>query len=565
MEKMHFFVPEIRIPVGNSNFREIREENFYYVDKTGFIFELLNSTEKVRLITRPRRFGKTLMMSMMENFFNIEKNSKELFDDLEISNYKALCDTYMNQYPVIFLSLKNIEGLNFESAYDSLCILISNIFKPYTALMDSDKIDEEDKRLFFKLKSRKASIAEMKESIKLLTRILFDYYGKQVIILLDEYDVPLAKAADNGYYVEMLDIMRGIMQVLKDNDYLNFAVVTGCLRISKESIFTGVNNFSTSSVISKDFNKYFGFTEEDIKKLLVDSGAEMQYPIIKKWYDGYNFGGIDMYCPWDVTCYVRDFIKNKKTEATCYWTGSSGNSIIRFFIDKYSKFIKMDLERLLREECIQKKISLNVTYGELQDSVENFWSVLFLSGYLTVDKNSDISMATENGGMLSLKIPNTEIKQIFIENIDKWVEAATGKLWEVDALVKAIYEKDTNTIASEVTKILKKTISYFDYSESFYHAFLAGILTGAGQCIKTNPETGEGRSDIIMEDPDSGKVFIFELKRTKVEEYMEKACIAALMQIKEKHYDDDFIDDYEEIIHYGVAFYKKRCRVKLGN
>lgn len=563
MEKSNTFVPAIRIPVGISNFREIREKDLYYVDKTGFIFELLNSTEKVRLITRPRRFGKTLMMSMLENFFNIEKDSAELFSGLEISNYTQLCESCLNKYPVIFLSFKEIEGNNFETTCRKLKNKIYTLCKSYLFLLDSDKIDQDDKSLFAKLKTGMADEVELQDSLVLLTRLLFNYYRKQIIILIDEYDVPLAKAADNGYYKEMLGLMRGILQVLKDNDYLEFAVLTGCLRVSKESIFTGVNNFTTNSIVSKDFNQYFGFTESDVRRLLMDFQASGQYAVIKQWYDGYNFGGMDMYCPWDVTRYLADYMKNGKTEAACYWAGSSGNTVICFFISKYARCIKLDLEKLLRGETIQKKLSFNLTYGELQDSVENFWSVLLLSGYLTVEKNSDFDKVTEDGGILSVKIPNAEIKQIFIDTIDKWVENATGKLWNATTLIEAIWKKDVVTMSSEITKILKKTISYFDYSESFYHAFLAGVLTGAGQYVSTNPETGEGRSDIVLEDSDNDRVFIFELKRTKAESDMEKACIDALNQIQDKHYDDEYTDNYDEIIHYGVAFYKKRCLVKM--
>lgn len=563
MEKTNTFVPAIRIPVGISNFREIREKDLYYVDKTGFIFELLNSTEKVRLITRPRRFGKTLMMSMLENFFNIEKDSAELFSGLEVNRYTQLCDSYLNKYPVIFLSFKEIEGNDFEAVCRKLKNKIYIVCKSYLFLLDSNKIDQDDKSLFAKLKTGMADEIELQDSLVLLSRLLFNYYNKQIIILIDEYDVPLAKAADNGYYKEMLGLMRGILQVLKDNDYLEFAVLTGCLRVSKESIFTGVNNFTTNSIVSKDFNQYFGFTESDVQKLLIDFQASEQYPVIKQWYDGYNFGGLDMYCPWDVTRYLADYMKNGKTEAACYWAGSSGNTIICSFISKYARFIKLDLEKLLRGEAVQKKISFNLTYGELQDSVENFWSVLLLSGYLTVEKDADFDKVTEDGGILAVKIPNEEIKQIFIETIDKWVENATGKLWNVSPLIEAIWKKDVSAMSSEITKILKKTISYFDYSESFYHAFLAGVLTGAGQFVSTNPETGEGRSDIVLENPDNDRVFIFELKRTKAESDMEKACLAALNQIQDKHYDDEYIDSYDEIVHYGVAFYKKRCLVKM--
>lgn len=566
MDKENTFISQIRIPVGNSNFQEIREKDMYYVDKTGFISELLNYTDKVQLITRPRRFGKTLMMSMLKCFFDIEQDNRVLFSGLEIGRNKVLCAEWMNQCPVVFLTFKEIEGLDFESAYDCLKDVLAEIFNQYSFILDADNVNDYDRKLFTNLQNGMASKMEVKKSLKLLTRLLYAHYNKQVIILLDEYDVPLAKAHERGYYEEMLDLMRGMLQVLKDNDCLNFAVLTGCLRVSKESVFTGVNNFSTSSIISKNFNRYFGFTEKDVQQLLKDFGMSEQYSLVKEWYDGYNFGSVDMYCPWDVTCYVMDYVRSKRQMPACYWAGSSDNSIIRTFIDKYRNLIKTDFEKLLNGEVVRKQVSLNLTYDELQDSVDNFWSVLLLSGYLTTERNDDYyEMATEDGGVFSLKIPNTEVREIFINTIDKWMQAASGKLWDISKLINAIWEKDIDVMSQEITNILRKTISYFDYSENFYHAFLAGILSGAGQVVKTNPETGMGRSDIILEDSDNSRVVIFELKRTKEEKQLEAFCEQALTQIKNMGYADEYADDYNEIICYGISFYKKKCLVKVEN
>ena len=565
MDKENTFISQIRIPVGNSNFQEIREKDLYYVDKTGFISELLNYTDKVQLITRPRRFGKTLMMSMLKCFFDIEQDNRVLFSGLEIGRNKVLCAEWMNQCPVVFLTFKEIEGLDFESAYDCLKDVLAEIFNQYSFILDADNVNDYDRKLFTNLQNGMASKMEVKKSLKLLTRLLYAHYNKQVIILLDEYDVPLAKAHERGYYEEMLDLMRGMLQVLKDNDCLNFAVLTGCLRVSKESVFTGVNNFSTSSIISKNFNRYFGFTEKDVQQLLKDFGMSEQYSLVKEWYDGYNFGSVDMYCPWDVTCYVMDYVRSKRQMPACYWAGSSDNSIIRTFIDKYRNLIKTDFEKLLNGEVVRKQVSLNLTYDELQDSVDNFWSVLLLSGYLTTERNDDYyEMATEDGGVFSLKIPNTEVREIFINTIDKWMQAASGKLWDISKLINAIWEKDIDVMSQEITNILRKTISYFDYSENFYHAFLAGIFTGAGYAVESNKEHGEGRSDIVVSDYMDGWVARFEIKYSDSPEELETDCEKAIRQMDERMYAAEYEEQYpaERILCYGISFFKKRCLVK---
>ena len=551
----------MKLPVGIDQFDKLIKSGFYYVDKTRLIEQLLQNWGEVNLFTRPRRFGKTLNMSMLKSFFEIGAD-KTLFDQLYIAANKELCEEHMGQYPVIFLSLKGVDGLNFEEAKSMLKITIRTEAQRHYELKKSEKVSEENRKLFNDILSGQDERIE--DSLRMLSQILFEHYGKKSIILIDEYDVPLDKAFQHGYYKEMVSLLRGLFgQALKTNEFLQFAVLTGCLRVSKESIFTGVNNFSTSSVISKNFNKYFGFTEEDVQRMLKDFGALEQYPLVKEWYDGYNFGGIDMYCPWDVTCYVMDYVRNKKITPSCYWSGSSDNAIIRAFIDKYRGIIKTDFEKLLNGKTVNKKVSLNQTYGELQGSVDNFWSVLLLSGYLTIEKDDDYyNTVTEDGGVFALRIPNTEVKEIFINTINRWMESATGRVWDASNLINAIWKKDVDVMSKEITGILRKTISYFDYSESFYHAFLAGILSGAGQVVKTNPETGEGRSDIVMEDSDNSRIVIFELKRTKKKEEMRASCEQALKQIEEVGYMKEFIDDYDEIICYGISFYKKTCLVK---
>jgi len=556
MTWMNSFTAKLKMPIGISDFETIRKRNAYYVDKSSLISELINSMSAVTLFTRPRRFGKTLTMSMLESFFNIEKNSKNLFDGLEISKNEALCATWMNEYPVISLTFKEIEGLDFETAYEYLKEVLADLFSQYPFLIDEASTAENDKELFYNLQNCSATKAGVKKSLKLLVKLLFNYYGKPVILLLDEYDVPLAKAADNGYYKEMLDIMRGILQVLKDNNNLAFAVITGCLRISKESIFTGTNNFKINTITSKRFNEYFGFTEREVKELLQDINASSQYDKIKEWYDGYNFGGVEIYCPWDVINYADDFINEDKVEPSCYWNNTSGNTIIRSFIDRFSNEIRDDFEVLLKGGQIQKTIKEDLTYDLLHSSEENFWSVLYLTGYLTMVKESKF-ISKE----ITLKIPNKEIREIFNDTIKEWFATTVGNM-NRNKLFQAIWNADVATITEQMTKILIRTISYYDYREDFYHAFLVGIFTGAGYSVKSNRENGEGRSDVVIKDNNNMRVAIFEVKYSEKKAYLEKDCDRALDQIRDRQYFVEFEDEYEEVFCYGISFWKKRCLVK---
>ncbi|MBP0060351.1 AAA family ATPase [Anaerobutyricum soehngenii] len=553
---MNSFTAKLKMPIGISDFETIRKRNAYYVDKSSLISELINSMSAVTLFTRPRRFGKTLTMSMLESFFNIEKNSKNLFDGLEISKNEALCATWMNEYPVISLTFKEIEGLDFETAYEYLKEVLADLFSQYPFLIDEASTAENDKELFYNLQNCSATKAGVKKSLKLLVKLLFNYYGKPVILLLDEYDVPLAKAADNGYYKEMLDIMRGILQVLKDNNNLAFAVITGCLRISKESIFTGTNNFKINTITSKRFNEYFGFTEREVKELLQDINASSQYDKVKEWYDGYNFGGVEIYCPWDVINYADDFINEDKVEPSCYWNNTSGNTIIRSFIDRFSNEIRDDFEVLLKGGQIQKTIKEDLTYDLLHSSEENFWSVLYLTGYLTMVKESKF-ISKE----ITLKIPNKEIREIFNDTIKEWFATTVGNM-NRNKLFQAIWNADVATITEQMTKILIRTISYYDYREDFYHAFLVGIFTGAGYSVKSNRENGEGRSDVVIKDNNNMRVAIFEVKYSEKKAYLEKDCDRALDQIRDRQYFVEFEDEYEEVFCYGISFWKKRCLVK---
>ena len=558
MAVANFFTQPINMPVGVSSFEKIRKSNAYYVDKTGLVEELILAEADVTLFTRPRRFGKTLTMRMLESFFSIEKNSRDLFQGLKISENTELCDAYMNKYPVIFLTFREVEGLEFDEAYDCLRELIADLFNRYNFLIAKDWIVENDKKLFQQLQSCVSSKTGIKKSIKLLIKLLYAYYNKPVILLLDEYDVPLAKASENGYYREMLDMMRGIMQVLKDNDYLKFAVITGCLRISKESIFTGTNNFRVNTIASSRFNEYFGFTENEVRKLLKDAGTLNQYSDIKEWYDGYNFGGIDIYCPWDVVSYVDDFLGGEKNLPKCYWMNTSGNEVIRTFIDRYAEEIQEDFEELLAGKFIRMPIKEDLTYDLLHSSKDNFWSILYLTGYITGEKSSSLEL-----GEMLLRIPNKEIKEIFNDTISQWFKEKVNTL-NREKLFAAVWKGDSEVLTEQITKLLVQTISYYDYREDFYHAFLAGIFTGAGYRVESNKEHGEGRSDIVVKDTRNFRVAVFEIKYSDKKADLGKYCEKALVQIINRQYTVDYVEDYDEILCYGIAFYKKRCLVKKG-
>ena len=548
----------LNIPVGVSDFAEIRENGYYYVDKTGLIAELLKtSATKVTLITRPRRFGKTLGMSMLANFFDIRKNSAPMFQGLEIAQNEALCEEWLNQWPTLFLTFKRVDGLDFPSALEMLSSVIAELCVEHQYLLSSDNADSYDRSLMERVIHGNASVGTIKNSLLSLTRAMYAYYGKPVILLIDEYDVPVAKANSNGYYKEMLDLMKGIMQALKDNPYLRMAVITGCLKIAKESIFTGTNNFVSDTITTSRLNEYFGFIQSDVDRILRDANAENHAQSIREWYDGYHFGSFDVYCPWDVMNYIRDLQHDPDARPAGYWKNTSDNAIIRSFIDYAGSGITTKLETLLSGGSIIQRIDEDLTYDYLHSTEDNLWSILYLTGYLTAARHSDPA-AKIPAGMTALTIPNAEIREIFETTIIKWFND-TAKVWNRKALFDAVWSGDSVSITEEMNKLLRKTISYHDYREDFYHAFLAGIFAGAGYTVDSNKEHGEGRSDIVVYDPVNCRVAVFEAKYSTALSRLSMDCDAALRQIDERMYAKEFEDDYDTVLCYGVSFFKKRC------
>ena len=549
----------INVPVGISNFEKIRQDGYYYVDKTGLIKDMLkNKIPEVTLITRPRRFGKTLAMSMLASFFDIRRDSKKLFQGLNISKEQQLCNDWMNQYPTLFLSFKDVDGTIFENALGLLQFTIAELCKKHTYLIESDVVDQDDKETFRKLKSMGSNLPELQGSIIMLMNMMKAYYNKPVILLIDEYDVPIAKASSNGYYKEMLEVMKAMLSTaLKDNEALKFAVVTGCLKIAKESVFTGTNNFVSDTISSERYNEYYGFTQKDVDQILQDAQIEEKASDIKEWYDGYRFGEFDVYCPWDVMNYLWDLTNNQNAKPVSYWKNTSDNAIIRSFIDYAGSGIQKKMEKLMAGDTIDQKIEENLTYDYLHSSEENFWSILYLTGYLTRDKEEKESA----DGKITLKIPNKEIREIFETTVQDWF-SDTAKLQDRKHLFDAVWNGDEQTLTQEISRLLRITISYHDYREDFYHAFLAGIFAGAGYSVESNKEHGEGRSDLVIFNEYEGKVAVFEAKYSKEVKNLEEDCEKAIQQIDHRMYAKEFEDSYDEVICYGISFYKKRCVVK---
>ena len=558
---------DLKIPVGISDFAKIRKYDYYYVDKTGLIVDLLEKeTAEVTLITRPRRFGKTMGMSMLANFFDIRKDSQAMFEGLEISKNEALCSEWMNQWPVLFLTFKDVDGLTFASAKEMLLNRIAAIYNDHSYLLEGTRVQENDRKVFERLAdevSGNPTDAMLKTSIVLLMRLMRNHYGKPVILLIDEYDVPIAKASAKGYYPEMLEVIKGLMSTaLKDNDALRFAVITGCLRIAKESIFTGTNNFVSDTISSSHLNESFGFTQADIDQILEDANCQEHAADIKNWYDGYHFGDLDVYCPWDVMNYLRDLQRNPKAKPASYWKNTSDNSIIRSFIDYRGAKISQKLETLLSGGYILQKVEEDLTYDYLHSSEENLWSILYLTGYLTQVREDDLP-APLSEDTSALIIPNAEVREIFETTIQKWFDES-AQTWNLTVLFDAMWSGDAETLTAEINKLLYKTISYHDYREDFYHAFLTGILAGSGCAVESNREHGEGRSDIVMYHPDRPQVVLFEAKYAKTLNGLEASCAAALQQIEDRQYAKEFEEDYDSVLCYGIAFYKKRCLVKIS-
>ncbi|MBQ8135373.1 MAG: AAA family ATPase [Clostridia bacterium] len=558
------------MPVGKSDFEKVRKENNYYIDKTDLIGQIINEGAEVTLFTRPRRFGKSLNMSMLENFFDIGKDSKAIFEGLEISKDEELCKKWMNQYPTIFISFKDVGGINFESAAAQLKTAISNLYKDHVYVLENESSDKDDLEKFGRLKSEISLNIELTDALVLLSKLMYEYYKKPVVILIDEYDVPMAKGDANGYYREITDIMRYMLsKALKDNRYLKFAVMTGCLRIAEESIFTGLNNLKINSMMDTEYDECFGFTDEEINKLLADTELTAYKGKIKEWYDGYRFGDSEVYCPWDVLNYISDLQKKPGKAPQNYWANTSGNDIIKKYLDTGMNPVA-DFETLLRGECIKKVVYEDITYENLVSSEENFWSVLYMTGYLTTEPKEfintlEVDDSTIDDDRISLKLVNNEVKDLFARTIAVWFRETIVKDNRTE-LCEALWKGDDATLSQIISRYLRRTISYYDYSESFYHAFLAGLLSGMkGSSVESNRETGEGRADIIIRNEYSSKAAVLELKVVKHLSDVAVICDEALKQIDDMGYVRPLVEEEGfDVLKYGVVFFKKRCFIKKG-
>lgn len=564
----------LKLPVGIDDFRKLRESHFYYVDKTSLIEKFLLNWSEVTLFTRPRRFGKTLNMSMLKSFFDIGTD-KALFDGLYISGNKELCDEYMGKYSVIFLSLKGVEGLTYEEAFEAFVRIMGKEVNRVSFLADSDKLTQIEREQYKGLTIIKnGRLAFDKEklisSLQLLSQLLYKHYGKRTVILIDEYDVPLDKAFQNGYYNEMVSLIRGLFgQALKTNEFLQFAVLTGCLRISKESIFTGLNNFKVMSITDSRFDEQFGFTDSEVKKLLSDYGMDSHFNEVKEWYDGYHFGRADVYCPWDVINHADHLRDDGDAKPQTYWINSSGNSLVRRLINRADSSTKDEIERLIAGEAIEKVIRQDLTYDEIENSIDNIWSVLFTTGYLT--KIGEVKLPDSESYAYMLVIPNKEVREVFVLQIQEWFKAVVANDNDTMKLLsKAILDKDEEILARQLNIVMGRMISILDtkapddMKENFYHGLLLGLLRGSNPdwLIKSNRESGDGFSDILIkpENPDLG--IVIEVKYAKEFKGLDAACDAAMAQIKQKRYDETLRDEGRcDILAYGIAFCRKRCRV----
>lgn len=551
----------LKLPVGIDDFKKIREAGFYYVDKTKLIEQLLQSWGEVTLFTRPRRFGKTLNMSMLKSFFEIGAE-KSLFQGLYISEKEKLCAEYMGKYPVIFLSLKGVEGLHFADAQKMLMTIINNEVRRHYYLKTSDKLTVEDRKQFEKMLLNED--VNLVDSLRLLSQLLYLHYDQKVVILIDEYDVPLDKAFKNGYYQEMVSLIRGLFgQALKTNEFLQFAVLTGCLRVSKESIFTGLNNFEINSIVDIEHEEGFGFTDAEVMQMLKYYHCTNRYSDIKEWYDGYHFGNADIYCPWDVINFVKKLLTDSNAKPSAFWINSSGNDLVKLFVDKADQSTKDEIERLVAGESVTKRIRLDLTYDEIENSIDNVWSVLFTTGYLT-------NIGNPESGVYELVIPNREVHEVFVLQIQEWFQRSVAKEESMPEFSKTILNADAEELQKQLNVIMSRMISVLDtkareeQKENFYHGLLLGLLRGSNPdwLIKSNRESGDGYSDILIEpeNPDAG--IIIEVKHAASISGLDKACENAMAQIKNRRYDETLRENGRcDILAYGIAFHKKRCRV----
>ena len=555
-----------KLPIGVENFEELRHENFYYVDKTYMIRDILRHLSKVTLFTRPRRFGKSLNMSMLENFFSVE-GDKSIFRGLDISKETELCEKYMGKYPVISFSLKNLDAAkDYKEAQELMALLIQGVAGKVQYRLESERLTEADKRLYSRFLYNEMNDGELLSSLRILSELLEKHHGQKVIVLIDEYDVPLAKAFEKGYYDQMVNMIRGVMgQVLKTNNSLKLAILTGCMRISKESIFTGLNNFTVLSCPDVEFDEYFGFTDEEVRKLLEDYGLSEHYLTVKEWYDGYHFGNTEVYCPWDVLCYCRKLLSDPDLKPQNFWINTSSNDVVKKFIRRANnQTTKREIERLVAGEEIVKELHPELTYQDMYTTTENLWSVLFTTGYLTQRGKAD-------GNVFHLVIPNMEIRDIFTTQIMEYFRENIKEDGETLRLFcDALEAGDAEKVEKYFSAYLKKTISIRDtfvkrkLKENFYHGILLGILgLKESWTISSNREAGEGYGDIIVETEDSETGIIIEIKYAH-DGNLENACQEAIAQIRNTRYDDELKENgTEKILRYGIACYLKRCKVVI--
>lgn len=556
-------MPKKKLPVGIDDFEKLRREDFYYIDKTALIRDLLNSWGEVNLFTRPRRFGKTLNMSMLKSFFEIGAD-RALFDGLEISRETALCEAYMGKFPVLFISLKGVDGSNFENAREMLWEAIQKELRRLQYLLEDDRLSALDRQSFISLLSAEAGDTVIQKSLSRLTEILCQYYGKKVILLIDEYDVPLDKAFQHGYYEEMVSLIRGLFgQALKTNEFLQFAVLTGCLRVSKESIFTGLNNFDVNSIVDVEHDEQFGFTAPEVQRLLEDYGLESKADVVKEWYDGYRFGAASVYCPWDVIRYVKKLLADPSAEPEAFWINTSGNDLVKRFISKADKTTQDEIECLIAGEAVEKEVRLELTYNELDACIENLWSVLFTTGYLTQSGRAV-------NGVYRLVIPNREVREVFVLQIQEWFRARIAEDKKpVRAFCQAFLNGAEEEIQKQLNRILGRMISILDTraadskKENFYHGLLLGLLRSEPEwLILSNAESGDGFCDILIEPEDADTGIVIEVKYASSIDGLERACEEALTQIRDKRYGERLRNDgRRNVMAYGIAFCKKRCRV----
>ena len=557
----------LKLPVGIDNFEKIRQNGFYYVDKTSLIEQLFSSWGEVNLFTRPRRLGKTLNMSMLKYYFEIGTD-RSLFDGLHICANEKICSEHMGKYPVIFLSLKNAEGLNFDTAKYQMVELIAREAERFPFLAKDTNLSDRDREKYRVLTAFADGHYQMSDdvlygSLQTLSELLYKHFNQKTVILIDEYDVPLDKAFQHGYYREMVALIRALFgRALKTNEALAFAVLTGCLRVSKESIFTGLNNFKILSITDSRFDEQFGFTDKEVQKLLADYHLEARFSETKEWYDGYRFGNVDVYCPWDVINHIDRIKDDPNARPEAYWINTSGNDLVKRFVDKANRTTRNEIEQLIAGNAIEKMLRLDLTYDEIDNSIENLWSVLFTTGYLTQ------AGMTEDGAY-RLVIPNREIREVFKMQIQEWFKKSIfSNTEQLTAFWKAFEEGNTDGVEMYLNRIMSNSISVFDIKtgegkkEISYHNLLVGILTGnADWLVKSNVEAGEGFADIIVETEDPNAGIIVELKYTKNYDEMEQACKAALDQINDRRYQEYLLNDgRKDITLYGIAFCKKRCK-----